>query len=144
MRSTTWSVMTFVAALSLAACGEAPKEGAQGPAGPQGAQGAQGPVGPQGAQGIAGPQGPVGPGGPAGEKGESGPAGPPGPPGPAGPRGDVGPAGAASQGPTLRVVSGTDTLTCRDDEVLVSLVCASGPSDGPKCAGPVTGVCARK
>ena len=167
MRATTACLLSLIT-LSLAACGDAPKEGAQGPAGPQGAQGPQGQIGPQGPQGIAGPQGPVGPAGPAGERGASGPVGPAGPTGLAGEKGEAGPPGLpaptgakgdsaagppadsgrvgplSAQGPDFRVVIGTDTLTCRGDEILVSLVCASGPSDGSKCVGPGTGLCARK
>jgi hypothetical protein len=108
--------------LAVAGCGQ-PVPGPQGPAGPAGAQGPQGPAGPAGAQG---PQGP---------------AGSPGPAGPQGPKAD---AGAA---PSLRVVTGTDTVRCGDDEALVSLVCASGAIDGTKCATPgtaVTGLCTRK
>jgi hypothetical protein len=92
-------------------------------------------------QPVPGPQGPAGPAGPAGAQGQQGPAGSPGPAGPQGPKGD---AGAA---PSLRVVTGTDTVSCGDDEALVSLVCASGAIDGTKCATPgtaVTGVCMRK
>ncbi len=131
------------ATVLLASCGE-PK-GTQGPAGPQGAQGPQGPVGPQGAQGIAGPQGPVGPGGMAGEKGEAGTVGPAGPPGPKGDIGPPGPAGQAAAALT-RVVTSTDgPLTCGDGETLVSIVCATGTPDGPKCSsGSATGLCARK
>jgi hypothetical protein len=69
----------------------------------------------------------------AGEKGEPGAVGPAGPPGPA---------AAAS----TRVVTGTDgPLTCGDGETLVSIVCATGTPDGPKCSsGSATGLCARK
>jgi hypothetical protein len=128
----------------LAGCGDALKgtqgdAGAQGPAGPQGAAGPPGPVGPPG---PAGPLGPPGPAGPAGPLGPPGPPGPLGPPGPPGPRGEAAAPPAAAQ--ALRVVTGTDTLTCNDNEVLVSLVCANGTNDGPKCAGPGTGLCARK
>jgi hypothetical protein len=85
--------------------------------------------------------GPQGPAGPAGAQGPQGPAGSPGPAGPQGPKGD------ASAAPSLRVVTGTDTVRCGDDEALVSLVCASGAIDGTKCATPgtaVTGLCMRK
>jgi hypothetical protein len=86
----------------------------------QPAPGTQGPAGPAGAQGAQGPQGPAGP---------------------AGPKGEPGPAQA------LRMVTGTDTVACADDEALVSLVCASGATDGSKCATPgtaATGLCMRK
>jgi hypothetical protein len=117
------------AALAVAGCGQ-PASGPQGPAGPPGAQGPQGPAGPggkEGPQGAAGPggaEGPQGPAGPPGAQGPQGPAGPPGAqgpqPGPAGPKAEPGPAQAP------RVVTGTDTIRCADDEALISLVCASG------------------
>ena len=93
-------------------------------------------------QPTPGPQGPAGPQGSAGPQGPQGPAGAPGPAGPPGPKGD--PATASS---ALRAVTGTDTVRCGDDETLVSLVCASGATDGTKCATPgiaVTGLCMRK
>jgi hypothetical protein len=40
----------------------------------------------------------------------------------------------------------TDTVRCADDEALISLLCASGATDGTKCATPgtaATGVCMR-
>ena len=86
-------------------------------------------------QPTPGPQGPAGPQGPQGQAGSPGPAGPP------GPKGDPGTASA------LRVVIGTDTVRCGDDETLVSLVCVSGATDGTKCAiqgTAVTGLCVRK
>ena len=81
-------------------------------------------------QPAPGPQGPAGPAGAQGAQGPQGPAGPPGLP---------------AQG--LRMVTGTDTVACADDEALVSLVCASGATDGSKCATPgtaATGLCMRK
>jgi Collagen triple helix repeat (20 copies) len=125
-------------------------QGQQGPVGPQGPVGERGaagppgppgPVGPQGPQGEAGGQGPVGPGGERGPPGPQGPAGPPGPAGPAGLKGDPGPA------PAIRVVTGTDSVRCGDDEVLTGFVCASGATDGAKCATPgtaATGLCVRR
>jgi PRC-barrel domain/Collagen triple helix repeat (20 copies) len=125
-------------------------QGPQGPVGPQGSAGErgeagppgpQGPVGPQGPQGEAGAQGPTGPAGQRGEAGPQGPAGPPGPPGPPGPKGDPGPAAS------FRVVTGTDNAQCADNEILVALVCATGATDGGKCATPgaaATALCARK
>jgi hypothetical protein len=139
--------LALIAVLTLSACGDKPKEGAQGPAGPQGVQGPQGPIGPQGPQGGAGPQGIAGPAGPPGEKGDSGT------PGPQGPRGEKGEPGAAGlpveqrnrpSGPVLRVVTGTGTLTCGDDEVLVSRACAEGTDVDGRCGGPVNGLCAKK
>ena len=89
-----------------------------------------------GPQGQAGPPGPQGPAGPAGAQGPQGPAGPP------GPKGDPG----SAQG--LRMVSGPEnTVRCADDEALVSLVCATGATDGPKCVIPgttATLLCMRK
>ena len=58
-----------------------------------------------------------------------------------GPKGDPGPS------PPFRVVTGTDAARCADDEILVSLVCASGATDGAKCATPgtaATALCVRK
>ena len=116
------NLFAIVTMLAVTGCGQ-PAPGPQGPAGPAGAQGPQGPAGPAGAQG---PQGP---------------AGSPGAAGPSGPKGDPGPA------PALRLVTGTDTVRCGDDEALVSLVCASGATDGTKCATAgtaATGLCMRK
>jgi hypothetical protein len=92
-------------------------------------------------RGEAGGQGPVGPAGERGPPGPQGPAGPPGSTGPAGPKGDPGPA------PAIRVVTGTDSVRCGDDEVLAGFVCASGATDGGKCAMPgtaATGLCVRR
>jgi hypothetical protein len=49
--------------------------------------------------------------------------------------------------PAVRVVTGTDTVRCEDDEVLAGLVCASGATDGTKCATSgtaATGLCVRR
>ena len=122
------SISVLIMTLAVAGCGQ-PASGPQGPAGPGGAEGPQGPAGPPGAQG------PQGPAGPPGAQGAQGPAGPP------GPKGEPGSAQA------LRVVTGTDTVRCADDEALISLVCASGATDGTKCATPgtaATGLCMRK
>jgi len=104
MRS-THLVLAFALLSGLAGCGKGP-------------QGDTGPVGPKG---DAGPAGPVGP------RGDAGPAGP------AGPKGDVGPAGPASPY-RLRIVrsncaSGSCTVECLDDEVLVTAYC--GPTRTP-------------
>jgi hypothetical protein len=145
MHRTTCYFMALLCLLSVSACGESKPP--QGPAGPQGAQGPQGPVGPQGPQGIAGPQGPIGPGGPVGEKGEPGPAGPAGPPG------AVGPAGPASEGASparsesrsaMRVVTGNNSVSCGEGEVLASLICETGSPIDAKCTGVATGICVRK
>jgi hypothetical protein len=122
------SISVLIMTLAVAGCGQ-PASGPQGPAGPGGAEGPQGPAGPPGAQG------PQGPAGPPGAQGPQGPAGPP------GPRGEPGSAQA------LRVVTGTDTVRCADDEALISLVCATGATDGTKCATSgtaATGLCMRK
>src|SRR6266511_1758319 len=111
-------ISAAIVIVTLAACTPAP--------GPQGEAGGQGPVGPAGDRGPPGPQGP---------------AGPPGPAGLAGPKGDPGPA------PAIRVVTGTDSVRCGDDEVLAGFVCASGATEGAKCATPgaaATGLCVRR
>jgi hypothetical protein len=137
------SFFAIVTMFAVAGCGQ-PTPGPAGPQGPAGAVGAQGPQGPQGPGGPAGAQGPQGPAGTAGAQGPQGPAGPAGPPGAkgvAGPKGDAGPAAA------LRVVTGTGTVRCGDDEALVSLVCANGAADGAKCATQetaATGLCMRR
>ena len=98
-----------------------------------GPQGPQGQAGPQGQQGAAGPPGPTGPAGAAGPKGEPGPEGPPGP--------------AGASGPSFRVVTGEQkTVTCGDNEVLVSVVCSAGAPEGPTCAAgtTMTGLCMKK
>ena len=79
--------------------------------------------------GSQGPKGDAGPPGPPGSKGDVGPAGPAGSQGPRGPAGAQGEAGPAGQG--VRVVqstcvSGTCTITCRENEVLVTAYC--GPN----------------
>jgi Collagen triple helix repeat (20 copies) len=125
------SFFAIIMMLAVAGCGQ-PTPGPAGAQGPAGAPGPQGPAGPAGAQG---PQGPAGTAGAPGPQGPAGPAGPP------GPKGDPGAA------PALRVVTGTGTVRCGDDEALVSLVCSSGAPDGAKCATPdaaATGLCMRR
>ena len=94
---------------------------------------------------CSGPQGPQGQAGPPGEKGAKGDQGPP---GPTGLKGDQGPPGAAGSAGSagLRIVSGEKTVSCNDDEVLVSVVCSAGTPDGAGCsaAGTTTGLCMRK
>ena len=94
---------------------------------------------------CSGPQGPQGQAGAPGEKGEAGPAGPAGPKGDAGPPGPMGPSGSAGTA-GLRIVSGEKSVSCNDDEVLVSLVCSAGAPDGAECpaASTTTGLCMRK
>jgi hypothetical protein len=153
-------ILAAIAIVAPAACTPAP--GPQGPPGPAGEAGPAGPVGPAGPQGAQGQQGPVGPQGPVGERGAAGPPGPPGPVGPQGPqgeaggqgpvgpggeRGPAGPKGDAGAAPAIRVVTGTDSVRCGDDEVLAGFVCASGATDGAKCATPgtaATGLCVRR
>ena len=94
---------------------------------------------------CSGPQGPQGQAGPPGEKGAKGDQGPPGPkgdPGPPGPAGSAGSAGSAG----LRIVSGEKTVSCNDDEALVSVVCSTGAPDGAACSAgsTATGLCMRK
>ena len=166
------TILAAIAMIALAACtgpqgppgpsGEAGPPGPVGPGGPQGTQGQQGPVGPQGPVGERGPAGPLGPPGPVGPQGpqgeagsqgpigpagERGPPGPQGPSGPLGPAGPTGPKGDPGPAPAIRVVTGTDSVSCRDDEVLAGFVCASGPIDGAKCTTPgttATGLCVRR
>jgi|SRR5581483_1680132 len=144
-----------ITTLAVVGCSK-PAPGPQGPAGPQGAQGPQGPAGPQGAIGEKGsigppgPQGAIGPQGPEGKAGSQGPAGPAGengPPGPQGPAGPPGPKGDGGSAATFRVVTGTGSVSCPDNEQLVSLLCASGATNGAKCAAPdiaATGLCVPK
>lgn len=94
---------------------------------------------------CSGPQGPQGQAGAPGEKGAKGDQGPP---GPMGPKGDQGPPGLAGSAGTagLRIVSGEKTVSCNEDEVLVSVVCSAGAPDGAECPGAstTTGLCMRK
>ena|SRR6516164_6260515 len=94
---------------------------------------------------CSGPQGPQGQTGAPGEKGAKGDQGPPGPMGPKGDQGPPGPAGSAGTA-GLRIVSGEKTVSCNEDEVLVSVVCSAGAPDGAECpaAGTTTGLCMRK
>jgi hypothetical protein len=80
-------------------------------------------------KGPQGDTGPAGPPGPKGDPGALGPMGPPGPPGAQGPQGAQGP-----PSPSVRVVrsdclSGGCTITCHDNEVLVTAYC--GPTRNP-------------
>src|SRR6516162_6569110 len=104
--------------------------------GPQGPQGQAGPPGEKGAKGDQGPTGPTG------AKGDQGPPGPTGPKGDQGPPGLAGSAGSAG----LRIVSGEGTVSCNDDEALVSVVCSAGAPDGAGCSAgsTTTGLCMRK
>ena len=92
---------------------------------------------------CSGPQGPQGQAGPPGEKGAKGDQGPPGPKGDQGLPGPAGSAGSAG----LRIVTGEGTVSCTDDEVLVSVVCSTGAPDGARCSAgskQTTGLCMRK
>ena len=97
---------------------------------------------------CSGPQGPQGQAGPPGEKGAKGDQGPPGPTGPKGDQGPPGPAGSAGSAGSagLRIVSGQKTVSCNDDEVLVSVFCSVGAPDGAECSAGITatGLCMRK
>ena len=100
---------------------------------------------------CSGPQGPQGQAGPPGEKGAKGDQGPPGAKGDQGPpgaKGDQGPPGLAGSAGSagLRIVSGEGTVSCNDDEVLVSVVCSAGAPDGAGCSAgsTTTGLCMRK
>ena len=94
---------------------------------------------------CSGPQGPQGQAGPPGEKGAKGDQGPPGAKGDQGPPGVAGSAGSAGSA-GLRIVSGEGTVSCNDDEVLVSVVCSAGTPDGAGCSAgsTTTGLCMRK
>jgi hypothetical protein len=49
--------------------------------------------------------------------------------------------------PAIRVVTGTDSVRCEGDEILAGFVCASGATDGAKCATPgtaATGLCVHR
>ena len=126
-------LITFVAilsgALALGACDQL--KGPKGDAGPQGAAGAAGPKGDAGPQGTAGPKGDPGPQGPAGSQG---------------PRGEKGEKGDPGTPASIRMVTGSGGVTCADNEVLASLICASGAVNGDKCSASVhaTGLCVRK
>jgi hypothetical protein len=155
------SVCAMITALGIIGCSE-PTPGPQGPPGPPGPAGPPGPVGAAGPEGSQGPQGPVGAQGAAGDRGEAGPPGPQGPVGPQGPqgeagaqgptgpageRGEPGPKGDPSPAATFRVVTGTGSVSCEGDEVLIAFVCATGAREGAKCAAPdaaATGVCVRR
>ena len=92
---------------------------------------------------CSGPQGPQGQAGPPGEKGAKGEQGPPGPKGDQGPPGPAGSAGSAG----LRIVTGEGTVSCTEDEVLVSVVCSTGAPDAARCSAgskQTTGLCMRK
>ena len=91
---------------------------------------------------CSGPQGPQGQAGLPGEKGAKGDQGPPGAKGDQGPPGLAGSAGSAG----LRIVSGEGTVSCNDDEALVSVVCSAGAPDGAGCSAgsTTTGLCMRK
>jgi hypothetical protein len=104
--------------------------------GPQGSQGQAGPPGEKGAKGDQGPPG---------EKGAKGDQGPPGPTGAKGDQGPPGPAGSAGSA-GLRIVSGQKTISCNDDEMLVSVFCSAGAPDGAECSAGITatGLCMRK
>jgi hypothetical protein len=100
---------------------------------------------------CSGPQGPQGQAGPPGEKGAKGDQGPPGAKGDQGapgPKGDQGPPGVAGSAGSagLRIVSGEGTVSCNDDEALVSVVCSAGAPDGAGCSAgsTTTGLCMRK
>ena len=139
----------IITTLAVVGCSK-PAPGPQGPAGPQGPQGPAGPQGAIGERGQAGPPGPqgaIGPQGPEGKTGTQGPAGPAGERGPPGPAGPPGPKGDGGSAPTFRVVTGTGSVSCADNEQLVSLLCASGATNGAKCAAPdvaATGLCVPK
>ncbi|HZS64350.1 MAG TPA: hypothetical protein VFA53_07635 [Xanthobacteraceae bacterium] len=105
-------VLAVLLPFTLAAC--------EGPVGPQGSEGKQGTAGPQGPKGEQGPAGPAGPPGPRGERGEKGDKGDRGDKGERGDRGEM----------TLRMVEGTGSVACNQDEVIVSAYCYAPKGEG--------------
>jgi Collagen triple helix repeat (20 copies) len=103
--------------------------------------GCSGPQGPQGAQGPKGDKGDPAQPGAVGPKGDKGDPGPPGMPGPKGEKGDTGPTASALH---FRVVTGNPSVSCGDDETLVSVVCSVGAPDGSKCTSDAVGLCVQK
>jgi collagen triple helix repeat protein len=130
-------VLVLGLSISLAACSRDP--GPKGDTGPQGQPGAQGVPGPQGPQGIAGTKGDKGDKGDRGDKGDKGDKGDRGEKGDKGEKGDTG-------NVNIRVVQSDASVSCDNDETLVSAFCPSGgAADGAKCATPPTiGLCLRK
>ena len=60
----------------------------------------------------------------------------------AGPKDAKGDPGSTT-GPLFRVVTGKAGVSCANNEILVSIVCAVGAPDGSKCKSNAVGVCAR-
>ena len=85
-----------------------------------------------------GPQGPAGQAGATGERGAVGPTGPIGPKGDPGPQGPPGLRGESSPGSKFRMVVGDKTVSCNNDEAMVSIVCSAGAPDGPRCPAAST------
>jgi hypothetical protein len=82
-----------------------------------------------------------------GQQGPKGEQGLPGPPGAKGDQGPPGPPGDSGARPGFRVVTGTGSVSCADNEVLVSLICARGGTAGKRCTASdaaATGLCVRK
>jgi hypothetical protein len=46
--------------------------------------------------------------------------------------------------PAMRVVTGNLSVSCADNEILVSIVCANGAPDGSKCPSEAVGLCAMR
>jgi Domain of unknown function (DUF4214) len=65
--------------------------------------------------------------------------GPQGAEGPKGEKGDPGPAASV-----IRVVTGNPSVSCADNEILVSVVCAKGAPDGSRCPSDAVGLCAMR
>ena len=61
----------------------------------------------------------------------------------AGPKDQNGDPGSTTA-PIFRVVTGKAGVSCANNEILVSLVCALGAPDGSKCKSDAVGLCARK
>src|SRR3974390_1890206 len=82
-----------------------------------------------------------------GQQGPKGEQGPPGPQGAKGDQGPPGPTGSPGAGPAFRVVTGTGSVRCADNEVLASLICARGGIAGERCSvsgAAATGLCVSK
>jgi hypothetical protein len=71
-------------------------------------------------------------------------SGPQGPQGAQGAKGDKGDPGQPASGLHFRVVTGNPSVSCGDDETLVSVVCSVGAPDGSKCTSDAVGLCVQK
>jgi Collagen triple helix repeat (20 copies) len=149
-------IVALASLLLLTGCFEGPQgptgsTGPQGPAGPQGTAGQRGQDGARGELGPVGPQGAAGTQGVKGEQGAKGDRGEQGPKGDRGEQGLPGQQGTAAQANIRLVQENGDTLTCREEEVLASVICGDGAAAAvsqkrsAKCAvaNGVVGICMR-